>query len=159
MPLSQEERDARAKERMLQKFKEKRLQACKDMVSVDFQSLRRLECQDENGILTCVTCGKRGPNGANIFDAGHYIQRGNSATLYDPRNVWPQCKRCNDPRGLAGNTAKYRIFLLDELGEEELEKLEFLGRTVHQFTKPELVELRWEFRRRIKAIEKELGNA
>jgi hypothetical protein len=85
-----------------------------------FQRLRRIEEADENGWVTCISCGKE--YFWKDVDGGHFIQRDNRATELEGDNVWPQCKHCN--RYKSGNYANYRLGLIDRIGEDRVARLE-----------------------------------
>ena len=85
-----------------------------------FQKLRRLECANEDGYVTCISCGVV----MHWKDAqgGHYIKRQYRATELDPDNVNPQCPRCNN--WLDGAQDDYRWNLRIKIGEERVLRLE-----------------------------------
>ena len=69
-----------------------------------FSQYIRLKYADEDGYVTCYTCGKR------LFwkkaQAGHAIGGRTNSVLFDEELVRPQCKRCNI--FLGGN---YQVFI------------------------------------------------
>jgi uncharacterized protein (DUF342 family) len=85
-----------------------------------FQRLRRLQCADARGMVTCISCGR--VNHYSKMDGGHYENRKNRATELEPDNVHGQCKYCNGP--LAGNSIAYRNRLLVRIGPERLSRIE-----------------------------------
>ena len=76
-----------------------------------------------NGWCFCYTCGA--PHPVSEIDAGHYISRRYYATRYDLDNVRPQCPGCNKYRG--GEPVKFRMRLVEEIGEERVRRLESLA--------------------------------
>lgn len=76
--------------------------------------------QFAGGYCACYTCGKMLP--INEIDAGHYISRRFYATRYELDNIRPQCPGCNKYRG--GEPVKFRMRLVEELGEERVKQLE-----------------------------------
>jgi hypothetical protein len=73
----------------------------------------------------CICCGAweatEGQGGG--WDAGHWISRGHASHLrFDERNVHKQRKGCNRPGGTT--RAKYRVGLVDRIGEDKVRELE-----------------------------------
>lgn len=78
----------------------------------------------------CISCGKHVENkyGGN-WDAGHFRSRGSAPHLrFHLWNCHKQCARCN--RFLSGNTAEYRIALIQKIGSTKVLALESLQTTV-----------------------------
>lgn len=65
--------------------------------------------------------------GVKNCDAGHFVGRTHTATLYHPNNSRPQCHREN--RFQQGAHFEYRIALIDEIGEDAVKEIEALART------------------------------
>jgi len=76
-----------------------------------------------NGWCFCYTCGA--PHPVSEIDAGHYISRRYYATRYELDNIRPQCSGCNKFRG--GEPVKFRMRLVEEIGEERVRRLESLA--------------------------------
>ena len=94
---------------------------------------------------TCVTCGKPMLVGQD-FQAGHWIrQDGHAAVEFDPKNVHPQCGRCNGYE--RGNVAAYSVYMLDRYGEAEVRRMVTRSRMTHCWKE-------WELRDLIAAMEK-----
>lgn len=53
----------------------------------------RLGSADDNGMVLCVTCGKKFH--WSVIQCGHFQKRGNMSTRYDMKNLAPQCEECN----------------------------------------------------------------
>lgn len=85
-----------------------------------FQKLRRLEEANDEGYVTCISCGKRLP--WNEAQGGHYVGRSCKATEIEHDNVWPQCPRCNGY--LQGNLIMYRRNLVRRIGEARVKRIE-----------------------------------
>lgn len=81
---------------------------------------------------TCYTCGCAGA----LMQAGHFIPRQHSATLFDEMNVHAQCAREN----LYGNGAPhvYAQKLIAQYGQAEFDALVERGKSTKKFTIPEL---------------------
>lgn len=137
-----------------------------------FQKLRRLQCADDNGYITCISSGRR-YQWNNGVDGGHFIQRGCPATELEPDNVWPQSK--HDNRHLSGNHASFRSRLIRKIGPDRVERLEDMAAAYHGDgkafnrlndhdkrkvyftpTNHEYDQLAKEFRAKARAIEKHL---
>lgn len=74
----------------------------------------------------CISCGKHVQNkyGGN-WDAGHFRSRGSAPHLrFHLWNCHKQCARCN--RFMSGNTAEYRIALIQKIGSTKVLALESL---------------------------------
>lgn len=67
---------------------------------------------DENGIATCVTCGRR--DHWKNMDAGHYVPRQDMSTRWHEFNVWPQCRPDNAFRG--GEPEKMAAYIDKRVG-------------------------------------------
>lgn len=62
-----------------------------------FSKFIRMRDADANGIVSCVTCGRR--RHWREVDCGHFITRAKQSTRYDERNCHAQCKGCNRFQG------------------------------------------------------------
>jgi hypothetical protein len=62
----------------------------------------------------CYTCGKVGLWRTEL-QSGHFIRRTHKVVMFDPRNVHPQCIRCN--KWLHGNEAEYGHRIRKRLGD------------------------------------------
>lgn len=86
----------------------------------------------------CFTCGRQGDIGS--MNAGHFIPRnGHNATFFDEINVHCQCVGCNLWKH--GNLHEYSARLITKYGLDEFNKLMDRGRSIHQFTVDELLEI------------------
>lgn len=104
--------------------------------------------------LPCISCGATPASGScgGDFDAGHYRSRGAAPHLrFDERNCNAQCKRCN--RYLSGNVVAYRAGLVARIGDEAVCALE-ADNGVRKWSKDELIEIRREYMRRRRELEK-----
>src|SRR6266481_3775812 len=54
----------------------------------------RLKYADDNGMVSCYTCGKRN-NYKEGMQCGHFISRSHLILRYDDRNCRVQCSGCN----------------------------------------------------------------
>lgn len=119
-----------------------------------FQRLVRLANADSQGLCECISCGAKHP--WNTMDSGHFVSRSNKATILEPDNCWPQCKRCN--QWMSGNAAEYRKRLVDTIGLERVERLEGmkLGKD-HVWNRYQLATIKVDLLDEIKRHEKRLG--
>ena len=123
-------------------------------VAITFQKLVRLRAADDNGICTCISCGIRKP--WNQMHGGHFVKRGNKATILSPINVNPQCVQCN--HYLGGNDGEYRRALVELHGEEAIAELQAMRLPDnHVWDRRKLAELKVEFLAEIKKHEKRIG--
>lgn len=74
----------------------------------------------KNGIVFCYTCGHF--THWKKIHAGHFISRYYKETRWNENNVRPQCFMCNIYK--KGDTVKFRINLIQEIGENEVVKME-----------------------------------
>lgn len=102
----------------------------------------------------CICCGmplELGGVGGG-FDCGHYRSTGSASHLrFNPDNAHGQRKVCN--RWGAGRAVDYRIGLIQRIGIERVEALES-DNVPHKWTKEELLQIRDEYRARLKEIQK-----
>lgn len=92
-----------------------------------FSQWVRLEgSQLSNGVLfnRCYTCNsiKNVKAVTQGLDCGHYIKRDKKYVRFNPDNCRPQCTYCNKYR--SGEEAKFRIRLVEEIGEMKVLKME-----------------------------------
>ncbi len=107
------------------------------------------------GQCACVTCGTVGrwDGGAGGMNTGHFLASRCNSILFEETNVAPQCAACNCYRG--GMPQQYRLWMEHVRGAEVIERLERLkSGQVRKFTRDELVDMRIEFKRRLKEAER-----
>lgn len=72
---------------------------------------------------TCYTCGRTGLSGSNLHTGHMWAKASLGAYLkYDLRVLRPQCYHCNI--NLGGSGADFYKRMLEEIGPEEMKKLE-----------------------------------
>lgn len=99
--------------------------------------------------LPCVSCGR---HHEGQYHAGHYRTVGASPELrFEPLNAWKQCAPCNNH--LSGNLIKYRISLLQRIGEEKVAWLEG-PHEAKRYTVEELKAMTVEYRAKTKELKK-----
>ena len=75
-----------------------------------------------NGYVSCISCGK--VTFWKDCDAGHFIAKNSGMFFYfNEDDVHGQCGYCN--RFLHGNLLNYRRRLVEKIGLDEVEKLEY----------------------------------
>lgn len=170
MAMSQQEKDRRARERLLEKAREYTTGTYRNkFVAPVFQRMIRAEAGAEpagkalaikNGILTpidrklgevvCVTSGEVGPwaGGIGGMHTGHFLASRTNAIIFDEDNVAPQSS--HDNRYQSGAPQRFRKWMLEVRGEETVRRLERLKRETVSFTREELVDKRIEYTARLK---------
>lgn len=119
-----------------------------------FSRYMRLK-HSENQLCTCYTCGRE--LGIRQVDNGHYEKRGHQATRYHENNCRPQCKTCNGNTAHNGRQVDFRINLVNEIGEDEVLKIEALAKTSIKTSSKYFREIANKYRIMTNNIQKELG--
>lgn len=153
--LTPEQVRANKIDRTVQRYKCLRIGKCVKDTAAKFQEMIRVESLGPDGKAMCVSCKRRFPLG-NGLDAGHWIGRSKTATIFDERNCHPQCSQCNqfDSDGTA--KVRYNVFMLNTYGQKVMDELVRLGNETKQFTREELAELRQGFMDRIAAAKERM---
>lgn len=119
----------------------------KDLQTVFNQFIRE---RDKNE--GCISCGTK----ANVkYDAGHFFSVGGFPNVrFDEDNVHKQCSNnCNVH--LSANVHNYRPRLIEKIGIERFEALEFRARSQPlKLSIPEIKDLIREYRQKIKELKK-----
>jgi len=120
------------------------------------QMLVRLKASDDQGYCSCVSCGIT--KHFKDMQGGHFIPRGNSATLLMEENIHPQCFGCNH-FGMKYHDAEkqYTLHLIDTYGREIVDELISLKGQVHKWYRPDLEDQIQEFKAQIKIQEQRIG--
>lgn len=114
-----------------------------------FSKYIRLKAADENGMVTCVSCGAVGH--WKKMHAGHYIAKSlGSAIYFEERNVAVQCVTCNLWRH--GNLPAYALYLLKTYGASILDELDALRRTETQLREPWYLEQIEAYKRKLEPL-------
>lgn len=175
MALSAEEKQDRARNRMLEKARQYTTGTyCRKYVAPVFQQMIRAEAGAKPagktpavvdgvevvqilrdvGKVVCVTCGKVGPwsGGTGRFGGmhtGHFLASRRNSVLFEEANVAPQCARCNVFED--GAPQSFRMWMEHVRGLEEIERLRQVKATVRGFSREEFVDMKIEFTRRLNA--------
>jgi len=81
----------------------------------------------------CISCGYIFTATGRQLHAGHYYPDGNhSAIRYDEDNIHGQCSICNNFK--SGSLKTYRTGLIDRIGEERVERLDNLAKSVKKWS-------------------------
>ena len=118
------------------------------------QYVRMRDCLKTTGTLThckCITCTKLLE--LKEAQAGHFVDRRHSATLFDETNVHAQCGRCNVY--LDGEILKYRREIIRLYGEGYDVQLEEKAIETKKFTIAELEEMKETYKEKIKELLKQ----
>lgn len=120
-------------------------------VDVLFSEVIRLRDADNNGIVTCITCGDK----LHWTEAqcGHYVLRGNMSTRWNLKNSHGQCGLCNSTHD--GMAEEHAQAIDRKYGPGTADQLEKLGRTEVHFSEPELESMCQELKKEIKALKEE----
>lgn len=170
MTLSNEERLARKRQRLLEKARELTTGTyIRRFVAPIFQKMMRAEfgaqpagespavmdgvfssVYRQRGQCVCVTCGKvqAWDSGIKGIHCGHFLASRRNSILFEEDNVAPQCAGCN--YYASGAQGRFRLWMLEVRGLETVERLEQLKATVRQFEREELVDMRLEYDERLK---------
>ena len=85
---------------------------------------------------TCYSCGAPGLSGSN-WQTGHlWTAGGHSLVRFDPRNLRPQCFRCNI--SLRGNIASYAANYIQDNGLDAYMELCRSSTVSHKWTSPDI---------------------
>lgn len=118
-----------------------------------FSLFIRARDADDNGIITCISCGK-----FVIWknaDAGHFIKRQYKATRFSEENVQAQCKHCNWL--LQGNDINFAEGLKKKYGPDIINKLEVAKNSTIHLGKFELKNIADYYRGKFNELKKEKG--
>ena len=106
------------KRKPFKKKKQLSIPKLRDKVWVVFSKYIRLR-GSVDGYGKCITCGIVKP--ITEMHAGHFQHSKNKEFYLDPDNCHCQCPKCN--LYLSGNLARYTLFMLDEYGQDTVDRL------------------------------------
>ena len=108
--------------KIIQKYQKKSLPKLKKIAETHFNRFIRERDMDD----PCISCGSY-----SLKQAGHFYSGGNFPSLkFNEKNVHGQCVKCN--YYLSGNLLEYRKNLINKIGIDEVEKLDFLAQREKQ---------------------------
>ena len=125
-----------------------------DKAAEALQLYVRVKAADRDGIVSCVTCGKRS-HYKDGMQGGHFIKRKWVSTKLMEENVHPQCVYCN--KYLEGNYIPYTLFMQDTYGRDFVEKLEVLKHETKKYYRNEVEEIIRELKSKTKQLQEEKG--
>lgn len=111
----------------------------------------RLRDADKNGIITCITTGKR--MHWKEADAGHFISRRHQTTKYHEQNVNAQSRGSN--RFHSGEQYKYSLALEKKYGKGTAEKLLVLSRQTCKRGQFEIDAMTEHYKKEVEKLKKE----
>jgi hypothetical protein len=111
------------------------------------------------GQCVCVTCGKVLPWSGGVarysgMHTGHFLASRRNSILFDEDNVAPQCSHCNYHEH--GAQQRFTMWMVAVRGEEAVQRLRELKNAVLQFSREDLVDMRIEYKARLKAAEERM---
>lgn len=173
MKLTAEEKASNARERMIETARGMSVGTyCRKFVATIFQRMIRAEAGAHPGYYApaivdgklinvvrrigqcvCITCGNVNAwdSGIKGMHTGHFLASRRNSILLEEANVAPQCSACNFYR--SGAPAEFRQWMLATRGIEVIERLEALKRTSVSWSREDLVDMKIEFSKRLKAAE------
>ena len=103
---------------------------------------------DSQGNITCVCCSRtvnvkdKTPSGDYIVQCMHFVPRGTYSLRFNEINCHAGCCNCNldmhlHPEGLAYK--RYRQFLVDAVGEDEVKRMEEEKHKINKLTETDLI--------------------
>jgi 5-methylcytosine-specific restriction endonuclease McrA len=114
-----------------------------------FSRFVRMKYADNDGQVSCVTCGKQAH--WKEVHAGHFVKRQHMSLRWDERNVMPQCVRCNLHMG--GRQDDYAAYIVNEYGHATFADLIAKKHETKKWTRPELQELIDIYSERVRVLE------
>ena len=131
-------------------MKKPKLSTAKKRAWKAFSEYIRRSYADENGYVSCVTCGVTRQWNDNI-DAGHFLPKSRGSAIYfQVENVHPQCKRCNLMEG--GNFEYYYPYMVEMYGESMIEELRQLSKTTKKYTVQDLLDIESEYKEKLNEL-------
>lgn len=116
------------------------------------QKLVRLKAADDNGMVSCVTCGKWAH--WKDMQGGHFIARASKRWKLVEENVHPQCQGCNGFGMKFGNAeAAYTAYMIDMYGREFVDDMLATRSDPRKFTRAEVADIAADFKAQIKEHE------
>lgn len=117
-----------------------------------FSEYIRLRNADNNGNVTCFTCGKVEYWKRKGMQAGHFQSRKHYATRWDEINVQVQCSGCNVFK--YGEQYKFALNLDKQFGDGTAEELFIKAKEIVKFSTKELETLITYYKDQVKLLDK-----
>jgi hypothetical protein len=120
------------------------------MADIAFGNWIKKRDLDSQGNVNCVCCFRtfnkkdKDVSGSYIVQCLHFVPRGVYSLRYSEINCHAGCSTCNldmhlEPNGLAYK--RFRAFLVNSVGEEEVDKMELEKRNINKITEAQLKEI------------------
>lgn len=120
------------------------------------QKLVRLKAADDNGYVSCVTCGKA--DHYSQLQGGHFIARRHKRWKLAEENVHPQCYGCNGFGMKFGNAeAAYTTYMIDMYGREFVDHMLATKTATTKYTREQVAEIVADFKEQIKHHERRIS--
>ena len=118
-----------------------------------FSKYKRLSEADEEGMVICITCGKR----LHYKEAhnGHFVPRQVLVTRFNEINTSPQCCGCNTYKD--GEQYKYGKAIDFEYGEGTADKLMAMPKDGYKISKGEYEEMIDYYKWAVEYLKQEKG--
>ena len=111
----------------------------------------------QDGVVKCCTCGKMDFIHSPNMHTGHFIKVSDAyATAFEPKNVGPQCLRCNHFRH--GEEAKMAEWIEKTHGAGTVEYLRIKSKNYCRLDKFTLTLLAKEFKKKFEELVKKKGH-
>jgi len=117
-----------------------------------FSEYIRLRNADNNGNVTCFTCGKVEYWKRKGMQAGHFQSRKHYATRWDEINVQVQCSGCNVFK--YGEQYKFALNLDKQFGDGTAEELFIKAKEIVKFSTKELETLITYYKDQVNLLDK-----
>jgi hypothetical protein len=127
-----------------------------DKAAKRLQLLVRLKAADDNGYVSCVTCGTT--RHYKDMQGGHFIERGKLATKLLEENIHPQCPGCNCFQMKNASTVlKYRNYMVDMYGDDMVKELERSAWQKKKYYRGEVTDFMADINEQIKFHQNRVG--
>lgn len=123
---------------------------CLKIADILFGNWIKKRDSDSNKNITCVCCGgtfnlkEKEASGNYVVQCMHFVPRGVYSLRYNEINCHAGCCYCNLSMHLESNGLayqRYRRFLVDAVGEEEVKRMEEQKREINKITESELKQI------------------
>ena len=115
--------------------------------------LVRLEHADNDGMVRCYTCDHIGFWKFGGIECGHFKSRSRMSTRWKRTNARPQCTNCNQV--LDGNMDVFEPRLREEIGDEEMERLDMESKKIACLDQGMVATIRSNLEKKLKKVRKE----
>jgi hypothetical protein len=115
-----------------------------------FSAFIKKRDSDSSGNIKCISCNRtynlkdKNSDGSYIVQAMHFVPRGTYSLRFDERNVHAGCCYCNLDMHLHSDGhayKRYRNYLLNTIGKEDLEEMELSKKEINKITDSYLKEI------------------